>query len=59
MNLFKKKKNKIESSNMKLTFWMNDFSCAMYTGNSTFRKEQVMKPFFFMLKGSYYIHVKT
>lgn len=44
---------------MKLTLWMNDFSCAMYTGNSTFRKEQVMKPFFFMLKGSYYIHVKT
>lgn len=29
-------KTKIESSNMKLTLWMNDFSCAMYTGNSTF-----------------------
>lgn len=39
---------------MKLTLWMNNFSCAIYTGKSTFRIEQVMKPFFFMLNGSYY-----
>lgn len=43
---------------MKLTLWMNNFSCAIYTGKSTFRIEQVMKPFFFMLNGSYYTKKK-
>lgn len=35
---------------MKLTLWMNDFSCAMYTGNSTFRKKTGNETFLFYVK---------